>query len=1764
MMKSTRNSLIYFNNYLIINRKYKNKILLNKIFQNDIHITKMKFNFVQKNKKINKNIYNMNCIELYRYTYLLEKKNINNIIIYKQINKRVEMIYKFLNPSKIILLVKLYLENNNFHNYKNTFICLLQQILIKLNEFNIEEIVKLYNIISKVENNQTIVYLFKYINNHLIHNYTSIDIKSFAIILNAHAKLKIKDMKLINKFLNIIIQQNLTFDILNYSIYFNTFYKLKIINNQYVHTIINKFFNEINICLKQNILNQINTESNKKNGLSNNKEHQIILDKFANYKPHHICNILLYLTIYKDVYLMGVHKNKISNMKRDEKIIQYDQNGIQYDQNGIQYDGDSMKCDGDNIKGDGDSIKGNGDSIKGNGDNIKGDGEDIKCDEKTIQYDQNIIQYDQNTIQYDQKTIQYDQNNTQHSIYEHIKLLYQFIIKKKEEIHWEEILMLCQIFKILKIKNDILVDYIEKKLLQHFQQNDTQLINKNTELIKILFDMCTYYNDINIYKHSISYFLKMKNKKYIIDFYSALLLLYTYSEINILDYDIISLLVHIIKKKYMQHFQEEHIFLLIRSIYKICINNQHYFVYTQNKGDDLLNDHTMGYKLDNKHNIVNMTSGDNNNIYNDDNNNNIYNDDNNNNIYNDDNNNNIYNNVYNNNAFNNCNLDQNTDNTINKINNYYEQNDLSHMSSIHMSKNLNKNKKDENISFANYQCNIYPTNKKQIPHDAFLNTYKKKKLFYKIKNLNDQIFTKLQTDLLSKKIELYDMNISIMCKILYYSVFLRNFIFINNVIHLFINYENEKLSFKNILNILYSYVHTKKNYIYNKQILQQINVININEANKHIEHVINKNADNHLEILSNFYFLINNKKYVNQLKNMIYYMFLQSKINIYSFINMDIIKTLVHYSFLNIHLLSTILNTLLSKDLNVINIIQNEDNNNDENEDNNNNNIYSYRAEGEYQNVHTSNNMLNNPTNIYLQNISTHKDIELYNKIFTHINTLILKCHNIYDITRIFNASFILLNHIQKITEENKFYQEYQQLKIHIYDTLEKIEKNILQNYVLYNKEFIMLLSAICIYNNNYSYIPFCFFYKYFEHFVFQQSLSYCILLSNDEELKHFSNLIYELSKCNFINNIMIERKNTKVELKYPEQNHNTNRQHENDLDKNIPNNNMYDHHYIEQFYYYHIQQIINSIDINTNEQNVISNKYHMLEKKKKQENIIHTNIIDKQKKNKKKTKKNFDDDEEKKHIFQLNNFEINNIINIYKVLINNYDILSKYEIFNKIKDIYLYSSKIIHVILNNLPLYELNKLCLLILKNKIPNTYLFQHIIKYNSEYINLKDYMLDTNYIIDILNIFLNIKKYNIFIDNNIVINIITKNINMMNTPQQINSLLELIYLMKNINIDNNLILETSKNIYSNYLLTNTNINIGEIIYFLYLLNHFNNYELLNSMFCIFYNLWSNHMKTITIRKNKKLQLNSSLNNTFYIAKYIYTFEEKHILNLTNKISSYSKKHHNLNDEYILYINEDSNIPCHENGDLHNAFTSNVNNQYNEIYQNKQNVENHTTKDNNNILSYENNYNNILSYDHNNNQNCHHINKQFNMYNLNYIDTQISKKNYILHMNDHTFIILFFILGFQKNNDKSDILLKIINLYKSCFSIFKEHIYICNKEIIIQCLYIYFNSEINNLFIAHKQKELKNNQIIHNINDQIIYILNILITFIHNLDIQTVLKFSFIYIHFFNSISKKTYNVKHNIILLMKHINNNKKLIENNNILYEQIKSYANMSPY
>lgn len=165
---------------------------------------------------------------------------------------------------------------------------------------------------------------------------------------------------------------------------------------------------------------------------------------------------------------------------------------------------------------------------------------------------------------------------------------------------------------------------------------------------------------------------------------------------------------------------------------------------------------------------------------------------------------------------------------------------------------------------------------------------------------------------------------------------------------------------------------------------------------------------------------------------------------------------------------------------------------------------------------------------------------------------------------------------------------------------------------------------------------------------------------------------------------------------------------------------------------------------------------------------------------------------------------------------------------------------------------------------------------------------------------------------------------------------------------------------------------------------------------------------------------------------------------------------------------------------------------------------------------------------------------------------------------MNDHTFIILFFILGFQKNNDKSDILLKIINLYKSCFSIFKEHIYICNKEIIIQCLYIYFNSEINNLFIAHKQKELKNNQIIHNINDQIIYILNILITFIHNLDIQTVLKFSFIYIHFFNSISKKTYNVKHNIILLMKHINNNKKLIENNNILYEQIKSYANMSPY
>ncbi|SOV21505.1 conserved Plasmodium protein, unknown function [Plasmodium sp. DRC-Itaito] len=1723
MMKSTRNSLIYFNNYLIINRKYKNKIVLNKIFQNDIHMSKMKFNFVQKNKKINKNIYNMNCIELYRYTYLLDKKNINNIIIYKQINKRVEMIYKFVNPSKIILLVKLYLENNNFHNYRNTFICLLQQILIKLNEFNIEEIVKLYSIISKVENNQTIVYLFKYINNHLIHNYTFIDIKSFAIILNAHAKLKIKDMKLINKFLNIIIQQNLTFDILNYSIYFNAFYKLKIINNQYVNTIINNFFTEINICIKQNILNHnINKEINTKNHLSDNKEHNIIRDKFVNYKPHHICNILLYLTIYKDVYMGRGDKNKIINMKcYDEDDIIYDEDDTKYDEDDTKYDHDKTKYDHDNTKYDHDKIKYDHDNTK---------------------YDHDNKKYDHDKTKYDQDNIKYYKNYKQPTICEHIKFLYQFIISKKEELNWEEILMLCQIFKTLKIKNDILVDYIEKKVLQHFQQNDTQLINKNTELIKILFDMCTYYNDINIYKNSISYFLKLKNKKYIIDFYSSLLLLYTYSEINLLDYDIISLLVYIINKKYMQHFQEEHIFLLIRSIYKICINNQHYFVYTENKQDDLLYDNNKGYKLKNNDNIINNT-----------NNNDNYND-----------------------LYNNCSLCPNENNINKKINNSYQQlNDLSDLSSVHISKNEKKIKDDKDKIYTNYQCNIYPTNKKQINHDTDLNTEtkkkKKKRLFFKIKNLNDQVFAKLQTDMLSKKIELYDMNISIMCKILYYSVFLRNFIFVNNVIHLFINYENTQLSFKNILNILYSYIHMKKNYIYNKQILQQINVIKINDDNKHMEHIIKQNTDNYIEILSNFHFIINNKKYINQLKNMIYYMFLQSKINIYTYINMDIIKTLVHYSFLNIHLLSIILNTLLSKDLNVINIIHNDNtnhinnNNNDNtnhinnNNNNNNNNsssssTRSYCGEEKPTNVaSTNNNMLNYSTNIYVKNISTQNHIELYIKIFTHINTLILKCHNIYDITRIFNASFILLNHIEKVKEENKFNQEYEQIQNHIYNTLEKIEKNILENYVLYNKEFIMLLSAICIYNNNYSYIPFCFFYKYFEPFVLQNSLSYCILLSNDEELKHFSNTIYKLAKCDFINNIMIEQ-DTKIKLKYPEQNDKNNVQQEKELYINIPNSNSYLHNYIEQFYYYHIQQIINSIDINIYEQNDISNNYPMLEKI--QENVIHTNFISDQK----KKKKNHLHVDQKTYIYQLTHFDINNIINIYKVLINNYDILSKYEVFNNIKDMYLYSSKINQVILNNLHLYELNKLCLLIIKNKIPNTYLFQHIIKYNCEYINLKNYILDTNYIIDILHIFIHIKKkYNIFIDNNIIINIISKNINILNTPQQVNNLLELIYVMKNINIDNNFILEISKNIYSNYILKNTNINIGEIIYFLYLLNHFNNYELLNSMFYIFYNLWSNHMKTITIHKNKKLQLNSSLNNTFYMSKYIYTFEKKQILNATNKILSYSKKDDNLNDEYILYINEDNNITTDENRDLHNIFTPQLNNQYDQIYQNKQNIENikHQTTQHNNIDQ--------LSSNNNNNQNCDDINKQSNIYNLNFIDTQLNKKKYILHMNDHIFIILFCILGFQKNNDKNEILLKKkINLYKSCFSIFKEHIYIFNKEIMIQCLYIYFNSEINNLFITNKHEIFKNNQTIFNINDNMIYILNILITFIHNLDIQSVLKLSFIYIHFFNSISKKTYNVKENITLLIQHINKKKNLIENNNILYEQIKTYANMSVY
>ncbi|CRH00362.1 conserved Plasmodium protein, unknown function [Plasmodium relictum] len=1450
MIKKSTN-LLSFDYYLINNGKYS-KIWATNIFKKYIHLANIYYSFIHKNKKINTNIYNMNCVELYKYSCFLQKGNINNENIYKKINRRVEMIYKFLIPSKIILLIKLYLENANLNVYHNTFNCLIEGTITKLNEFNLEEIVKMYSIISKMENNQNITYLFKYFNNHLINNYTFIDVKSFSIILNSHAKLKIRDIKLINKFLNIILENKLSFDIINYSIFFNSFYKLRIIDNDYIEKIVKEFLNELDVWRK------CREQKNLENDHLSSKE-KLIINKFINYYPHHICNILLFFTIF--------NINKISNINNSKEI------------------------------------------------------------ENEINFNDNI----------------------------YINFLLELLIEKKNLLRCEEILILCQVLKSFKIKNDILIDHIEKELLNYFNyiKEEKKNFNRNNEklknvnniiqfsdgaVIKILFDLCTFYNDINIYRKSVQFFLQKKKK---VDFNSSSLLLYIYSEINHLDYKMLNLLISVLNKNYLKNFQIENVFLLIRSFYKFCLNNQHYFVYDQIKENNIL----------------------------------------------DTNKNSTTNNISNSNAIHPCELT-----TVNNSNNYDNKNYI--YEDIH--KNNIMDNKETHCSNEDYFT--------EASNDI-------DDIFYKIHKLSNNIFTKLEEELLEKKIELNESNISQLCKILYYSVFLRKFAFLNNVINLFINKEDIN-GFKNILNILYSYSYIKNNLYFN---FHEINLIKVNKN-------CSKECDT---VLKNYNFIINKRGYINELKNMIYFIFIQCKLNDYNYVNVDIISILLNSFFLNIHLLSILLNSLICKELSIlINFAK----------DNGKEKLSKICSKDICDD-------LKNDTFLIIKNIDNFHYMKLYNKIFMHINKHILKCQNIYDITRIFNSSFILLSYIEKCRSENKLDDDVLQGEKHIHSILKKIEKNLTENYSLYNKEFIILLSAISIYSNNYFYIPFSFFFEYFNLYVFKNFISYLILLSNDEEIKYISNSIFSLT--NYYSNC--NKYNKKQD--------------------------------IEDFYTFHISQIINSVKNNNN----------------------------------------------------LNSFKINNIMNIYKLMVNNNNILNN-TFFKKIKDLYIYSLEINSILLNNLSLNELNNLCLLLVKKKEPNTFLFKYTLKKNYEYVNLKNEILSYDYIINLLNIYINFKKYNFSINDQMIINIILKNIDNFQTLHEINTLLQNIYLIKTINVYNNLIRELCyhiKKIYMNYFLNNETINLNKVVYLLYLLNNYDNSEIFYNMFQIFFVKFFKLSKIIVYQK-KKYNFVNSLTNTFFMAKNIYSLNENVNINLDKDL-----KKNNLNDEYIIYLNDNL---------LVNNIITDINEPNNAMKKNKIDMAISESTSKLECIDYSKVKESLINYD----------NNKYIYHSSNEID-EIKDKEHMLYINDYTFIILFLLLDIIRNEKR----IESIEICSFIFKVFKNYIYFLNKEVIIECLYIYFFSQINNeLSQEYNKVKLKNFN-----DDQIHYVLNILITFTHNLEIYSILKLSFIYINLF-FFSQKNYQVKENIKILFEHINRKKDLIEKNNILYDQLKKYENIS--
>ncbi|VUZ96332.1 conserved Plasmodium protein, unknown function [Plasmodium vivax] len=1508
------------------NKRWTQHLVRNKSM---LRLTKINYSFVQKNKNVNKNIYNMNCIELYRYSCLLSRENITNVTIYKQINKRVEMIYKFLTPPKIVLLIKLYIQNAHLNNYQSTFHCLIEVAITKLSEFHLEEIVKLYNIISKVENNQNVVYLFKYVNNHLINNYTFIDVKSFSIILNAHAKLKIKDMKLINKFLPIILQNGLQIDIVNYSLLFNAFYKLKLVGNDHVNAVVRQFLGEVDVWrLREHCPAQQKNHHDGENPLTDDTNGGDKTggpkNQLADYAPHHICNILLYFTI------QNINQIVSSNGKKEEK----------------------------------------------------------------------------------------GESNLSDNVY--ISFLLNLIIKKKNLLKCEEILMLCQIFKMMKIKNDILVSHIEKELLTHFghareqrvthnsankanQANQANKTNKanpsptaihftDGTLVKILFDMCTFYSDADVYLRSVQHFLHSK-----IDFSTSLLLLYVYSEINLLNDKMITLLIRIINRHYVQNFQVENVFLLVRSFYKICLNSQHYFARKRVDGKGVNGVHYAS-KMDVHAKEANVTTGTTPLL-----------------------------------------PSEQVGSAPNGAANNDGENPLV-CTKLSLLTHKNGSTPEANVPEQGSTSSVPP------PHVE--------RLFHKIEILADNIFVKLEKDLLNGNIPTNERNLPLLCKMLYYASVLRRFPFLNSVINLFTNKESSEIGdFKNILNILLAYCCAKNSALYLCKIDQMdLQMLHEDDVTK----LAIKDT-----VLTRYNFIINKKNLNGEVKNMIYFLFAQCRLNDYRYVNVEAIKSWLNCSFLNIHLLGMLLCSIMSKELNVITRFTTQSGRLGEGEK-----LSPVKPPHE----DPRNEMRN--SRIAVKGDTTFRYTNLYNQILPHIDKLISKCENVYDITRIFNSSFIFLSHFEKLKEEKKTCTEISQMWRSINKIMNSIEKNILQNLHLYNKEFVILLSAMCIYNNNFSYLPFSFFFQYFDLFTFKSHISYLILQSTDEEIKHIANEVFALT--NYGGRGGRHKGNATGKDA-------TNRDTaDRDATPQEGQNN------VESFYSLHISCIIESVGRSTRNG---PNWHQNGEKHLHGEENLNNN--------------NLKDDIHRKGTQEgtstsLTPFQANHIINIYKQLVRKNDFACS-DIFKKVKEKYLHSAEMNLLLLRSLSLDELNDLCLSMLKKKVPNIFLFKWTLKRNYEYIHSEGTPpLTYDYIVNLLNICINLKRYNLFMQDTVVRNILLDNSHKFDTLPRVNKLIESLLQLKvrsAYDSISNELLPSVKKVYRSYFSNSQLLDLNEVLYFMFLLCNFNKGADFYFTFETFLGKFT-QIGEIKVCPKRRYHFGTSLNNTLFMARNVYTLsgDKNGKPGHSVSVSTPFEETNSLNDEYVIHLGDRSaKEGGHKAKDEKFAYTGEV--KRGQTVQTGQ------------------------------------------------------RTPPVIRMKDHSFVTLFLLLDLLKNDSQ----IEHLKVYQFCLTLFKDYIYLLNKEVVIQCLYIYFYSQINEELAEERKMAGENNSP----NEDIQHILHVLITFSHNLDVYSILKLSFIYFNLF-IYARKKYHVQENVKILFEQINKKKSFIEKNNMLYEQVKRY------